>query len=438
MGARARDDAAVAVSAEQGPRALSALYVCYLGLDDPLVHSQVVAYLRGLAANGHTIHLVTFETGRLTRQRRRSLRAQMASKGIAWHGLRYHKRPSLPATVYDVGCGALVAAYLIRRYRVQVFHARSHMPAAMALLARRLCSFRLLFDIRGLMAEEYVDAGRWREGSLPFRLTKFVERTAIRRAAGAVVLTERARRHLFADDDTRVEVIPCCVDRDRIAAQRSEREAIRKQLGLGDRPVLIYVGKFTGWYMQREMVEFFARARQVLADLHFLVVSQSDPDLILWELDRLAIPAGARTVTRVASEHVGGYLAAADAAVAFVRPCHSKLSSSPTKIGEYLAAGLPVVTGRGIGDVDALLEEHDCGVVLDSLAPAALDRGVQELRRRMVDAGHAARCRRAAESLDLDAVGVSRYSTVYESIATDIAVAVAARSELSVPVRGGG
>ncbi len=78
--------------------ALRSLYVCYLSLEDPLVQTQVVAYLAGLSRLGHTIHLLTFETSRLTRSRRREIRAELAKKGIAWHGLRYHKRPSLLAT----------------------------------------------------------------------------------------------------------------------------------------------------------------------------------------------------------------------------------------------------------------------------------------------------------------------------------------------------
>lgn len=394
-----------------------ALYICYLGLGDPLVHTQVVAYLRGLTEHGHVIHLLTFETGRLTRRRRRDLRAQMAKSGIKWHGLRYHKRPSLPATVYDVLRGAVVAAYLIRRHRLQILHARSHMPATMALIAAAVTRFRLIFDIRGLMAEECVDSGRWRRGSVPYRLTKWVERTAVARAAGAVVLTERARRLLFADDDTRVEVIPCCVDLERLNGQSGNREHIRRQLGLTDGPVLIYLGKFTGWYMEREMVDFFVRARRSLADLHFLVLSQDDPSVIAHEFDRLGTPADAYTITRAAPEEVAAYLAAADAAIAFIRPCHSKLSSSPTKVGEYLAAGLPVITGSGIGDVDSLLRDYDLGAVLESFDPDALDRGVEGLIERLREPGHRERSLRAAhERLSLATVGVPRYTALYESV----------------------
>src|SRR5262249_18510313 len=93
---------------------LRSLYVCYLSLEDPLVETQVVAYLEGLAGRGHTIHLLTFEP-KLDAARRRRLAADLARRGIAWHSLRYHKRPSLPATISDALVGAFVAARLVRR-----------------------------------------------------------------------------------------------------------------------------------------------------------------------------------------------------------------------------------------------------------------------------------------------------------------------------------
>jgi len=55
-------------------------------------------------------------------------------------------------------------------------------------------SDKLVFDVRGLMAEEYVDAGHWRAGSLPFRITKWFERMAFRNADSVIVLTNRIRK----------------------------------------------------------------------------------------------------------------------------------------------------------------------------------------------------------------------------------------------------
>jgi glycosyltransferase involved in cell wall biosynthesis len=400
---------------------LRSLYVCYLSLDDPLVRTQVVAYLAGLAAAGHVIHLLTFETSRLTRARRADLRAQMRAEGIAWHGLRYHKRPSLPATVLDTLLGALVSAWLVRRFDLAAVHARSHIPAAMALLARRLVRFELLFDIRGILAEEYVDMGNWRRGSLPYRLTTGVQRAGIRTAAGLVVLTHRIRRELFAADDPRVEVIPCCADVEAVERAQPRRGDLREALGLVDRTVLLYIGKLGGWYLQREMVAFYVQARRHVPDLHLVVLTQSDRRLIDAELERFGLAEDDCTVLSAPAPEVPAYLAAADAALAFIRPTYSKISSSPTKIGEYLAAGLPVVTGRGVGDVDEQLERYGTGIVLDDFEPAALERGAQALAAAIGDAEQAAAARRCARAeLDLRAVGIPAYARLYERLAAAV------------------
>ena len=58
----------------------------------------------------------------------------------------------------------------------------------MAILASPFAPHRLIFDIRGLMAEEYVDAGRWANGGLAFRMIKYVERAAMLRAVETMQL----------------------------------------------------------------------------------------------------------------------------------------------------------------------------------------------------------------------------------------------------------
>jgi glycosyltransferase involved in cell wall biosynthesis len=396
---------------------LRSLYVCYLSLDDPLVRTQVVAYLAGLTAQGHVVHLLTFETSRLTRARRREFREQMRAERIHWHGLRYHKRPSLPATVFDTLLGAAVVAGLVRHFRLQAVHARSHIPAAMALLARPVAPFELLFDIRGILAEEYVDMGNWRRGSVPFRLTSAVQDAGIRRAEGLVVLTDAVRRVLFAPDDPRVEVIPCCADIEAVEAARPRRDEMRAALGVEDRTVLLYVGKLGGWYLQREMVEFYVRAKRRIPDLHLLVLTQSDRALIDSELEALGVTTSDCTVRSAPAPEVPAYLAAADAALAFIRPTYSKISSSPTKIGEYLAAGLPIVTGRGVGDVDTLLERYRTGVVLDDFEPGALERGAERLVSAIGDREQAERSRRCArEELSLRHSGIPAYARLYERL----------------------
>lgn len=405
------------------------VYLCYLSLEDPLVHSQVLAYLSGLAQRGHFVHLVTWEPRQaLTTSNRRRWQHRLADQGIAWHGLRYHRRPSVVATAYDALRGAALTTWLIRRHRLDTVHARSHVPAAMALVARALTGCSLIFDVRGLLADEYADVGHWSRGGAPYRVLKVVERAAITRADGIVVLTERLRQHLFARDP-RVVVIPCCADVARIASAASDRNAQRRELGLAERRVLVYVGKFAGWYMEGEMVAFFATARRERPDLHFLVVSQSDPNIVRREFRRQAVPPDAYTVTQAAPEDLGRVLGGADAGMCLVRPLPSKISSSPTKVAEYLAAGLPVLSTAGIGDVDELLQAGRCGVVMNRFDDAAR-RAAATALFALVDDGDATaeRCRNVArEHLDLGAVGVRRYDDLYRRLVPSRRPAVTSR-----------
>jgi glycosyltransferase involved in cell wall biosynthesis len=397
---------------------LRSLYLCYLSLEDPLVDSQVIAYLEGLAENGHTIHLVTFEGRRLTPARRRELRGALRSRGILWHGLRYHKRPSLPATAFDTLVGAAACAWLVRRHRLQAVHARNHVPAAMAMLAAPLAPHRLIFDIRGLMAEEYVDAGRWPRGGLAFRITKRVERAAKRRAAGTVVLTQRVRRALFGEEERAgVFVIPCCADVERLEAQRAQRNATRSALRLGDRPVTVYVGKFGGWYMGAEMVDFFAVARDVIPGLHFLVITQADRSAIEPQFARRAIASADYTIMTAEHARLGEFLAVGDFALAMIKPLPSKVASSPTKIGECLSAGLPVLA-TDVGDVKELLTGSRAGLVLEQFSEQAYRSAARGLAELLADEGTSERCVASAHAhLSLRGTGIPGYVALYRFVA---------------------
>jgi glycosyltransferase involved in cell wall biosynthesis len=394
---------------------VGALYICYLSLADPLVRTQVVAYLAGLAGRGHRIHLLTFET-ELSRARRRELRAEMAALGIRWHGLRYHKRPSLPATIYDTLAGALVAAWLVVRHRLALVHARNHVPLAMALLGRPVLRRKILFDLRGLMAQEYADAGRWTRDGAPYRITEWIQRAGLRRAGGFVVLTERVRRKLWGEHPpATATVIPCCADFARLEPTGRD---VRAELGLGDRPIMVYVGKLTGVYMDREMADFFAVARRARPDLALLVLTQSPRDTILDELRRAGVPDGDHRIASAGSGEVGTYLAACDFAICFCHPKPSLIAASPTKVGEYLAAGLPVVSGPDVGDTDVLLRENGVGVIVERFDDAAYEQAAGAIADLASDPDIRERCRQVAHSVfSLQEVGIPRYDALYRAIA---------------------
>ena len=281
----------------------------------------------------------------------------------------------------------------------------------------------MIFDVRGLMADEYVDAGHWRKDSLPYRITKSVERRALAAADGIVTLTERIwpflkKRDALRNRNVAHEVVPCCADFQLFSFSSEDRSRRRKELGIENRFVVIYSGSIDGWYLTEEMADFFVSLRKQKPDAHFLWLTPSRHERIRTLMQNRGIEAGDFTVVAASPREVPSYLSASDAGLAFIKPCFSKLASSPTKYAEYLGCGLPLIINAGIGDSDALVTEERVGAMVSDFTEVeyasavitieALTGNLEQTRRRT---------REVAERLfDVRRVGFERYSRLYEKV----------------------
>jgi glycosyltransferase involved in cell wall biosynthesis len=407
------------------------LYICYFGLSEPLVQTQVLPYLREIQKDGLEISLLTFEPDlkkKWTAEKIEIERKKLADENIKWHYLAYHKRPSAPATAFDVLCGALLIWRLLRREKFEILHARIHVPMLMAVLARKFSRRKpkINFDIRGFFPEEYTDAGVWKEDSLIFRLTKKVERWLMKEADAFVVLTEKARQILFPESkesgfdkyNRPVEVIPCCIDANRFdIAENFDREEFRRTLNLDGKKVFVYVGSFGGWYLTDEIIGFIAAAHRQNKNAFSMILTQRDSEKVEQLLREKGLKSFDFSVGSVTPSEVPHYLNAADIAISFIKPCYSKQASSPTKIAEYLAGGLPVISNSGIGDLDELIEGEKVGVILNECSEQSYSRALTEIQLLAENQNLPEHCRKIAHKhFDLESVGGERYRRLYRRL----------------------
>lgn len=377
-------------------------YLSYDGVLDPLGSSQVVPYLEGLASRGFTHELVSFEKpARLAEvERRRSMAARLSRSAIAWHPLRYHKTPRIPATLFDIVRGAFHLRRLARLSSFDLFHCRGEIPPVMV----RLSGLRgpLLLDMRGFFADERVDAGSWRSGSLVDRGVRAMERQNLRRASRVVVLTNRGREVLINRGvSLPIDVIPTCVDPDNF-----------KPLAIGSAPEfdLVYFGSLGGWYMTNEMLAFVEGLRAAHPSIRILFLTNNAS-----EHDNARLSSAGVTVHSSPPEDVPAWLSKCAATFFFIRATPSKIASCPTKLAEALAVGLPVLTGPGIGDVDEILRREKVGVVLEEFSQESYMRGWNALQALLGDPLTRGRCRSVATGpLSLDHA-VDLYESAYRS-----------------------
>jgi glycosyltransferase involved in cell wall biosynthesis len=398
------------------------LYVSYDGVLEPIGQSQILPYLEGLRAQGVPVALLTWEKADdlvPASPTLASTRGRLAAHGIPWTALRYHKRPPLLSTVGDWARGLVWIRRLARQHRLALLHARSYVPAAMAWPLRRRLGAALVFDIRGFWVDERVEGGIWRRG-LAYRLARRVEGRLFGASDAVVVLTEPAAAVVRQRPEVHgrrvpVVVVPTCVDTERFAPRDPDARCAAR-LGNPGGPVLAYVGSAGTWAGMEAVLEFFATAVEEWKAASLLLVVRGAVDEVRAAVARRGLSEAATVVPDVSHGELPAWLSVARAGLALYRPGWSNVARFPTKIGEYLASGLPVVVSSGVGDCERFVEDHGVGVCLRTLSPAEHRRAARALRALLADPAVALRCRAVAERELSVAEGVRRYAALYDDL----------------------
>ena len=410
---------------EHHGRGARILYITYDGLTDPLGGSQILPYLAGLAALGHRITILSCEKPERMAKQGAGVRLLCENAGIAWHSLEYHKKPPILSSALDAMALQRAAIELHCREQFDVVHCRSYIPARAGMALKRRFGVRFLFDMRGFWPDEKVEGGSWNLSN-PFyvavyRYFKRLEKRLLGAADHIISLTDAGKRQLvsrreLAGQATPITVIPCCVDFDHfpLATEAARRDA-RAELAIGsEAAVLAYLGSLGSWYMLDEMLELFNAYAVRNGDASFLFITLDDPGPIRHSAAGHGVDPGQLVIKAASRNDVPRLLAAADAGIFFIKPVFSKVASSPTKMGEMLAAGLPIIANTGVGDVEQLIGNLDCGVAVRHFSAdeyeAALDR-LEQLPQ------NAATRRANAQPLFDVQLGIERYDRIYRELA---------------------
>ncbi|MFC1590130.1 glycosyltransferase, partial [Candidatus Omnitrophota bacterium] len=406
------------------------LYLSYNGLLEPILPSQGIPYMKQMhERGGYDFVLLTWEKAIDVKNRGKAgikaLKEDLRICGIEWHCLRYHKRPRHFATLYDLIAGFFKCLYLIPLKGVGIVHTRGITPGVIPLFLSKLFRIKILYDMRGLLAEEYVGGGMWSEGGLPFRLVKFAEARMLRSADAVTVLTNKHYMlnkglSTLKSADVPMEVIPCCVDTGSfgygVNSEDQRAGGIKEKLGLNGRFVLLYPGKIGSFYYMDEMLDFFKCSLDEVPNATFLILTRDSTSGLIKAIEKKGISASSVKVMSSTYDEMPALMRIADAGIFFINP-YKKIGSSPIKMGEFLASGVPVIINPGVGDTEGLVRENKVGVVVEEFKPDDYREALRELIA-IKGEGEALkrRCRQTArEHLSLNK-GVEKYLDIYMRI----------------------
>src|SRR5206468_9429079 len=128
-----------------------------------------------------------------------------------------------------------------------------------------------------------------------------------------------------------------------------------------------YLGSIGGWYLTGAMMQFCKNACYEIPNAKFLFISPHQHAAIRAAAEKCGIPRDKIIVKDGRRHEVPALLSFSNYSVFFIKPCYSKMSSSPTKHGEIMAMGIPVITNSGVGDVEEIIEKYKSGFVVTEM-----------------------------------------------------------------------
>lgn len=402
------------------------IFVSIDGMTDPLGQSQVLPYLVGLSKLGYSIIICSCEKQQNWQQNKQSIENITTQANIIWNYCFYQTgKPFLSQWLNYKSLKNLVLKSIIENPSTYAIHCRSYLAGLIGLHAHKKYRTKFIFDMRGFWADERIEGNIWSKsnpiGFILYKLFKKKEKEMLMKADAIITLTERAK-HIIVKwnlniPEQKMTVIPCCADLAHFSTAQLNADHFQKIKNslpnLNQKLVLSYVGSLGTWYLSKEMIEFFSELRKHTPS-HFLIITKDDKK----EVEKLAetynIPKQDISIVSSSRQDMPYYMALSEISIFFIKPSFSKTASSPTKMGELLSMGIPVITNTGIGDVDTIINNSQCGITISNFNLASYQQAIQDiLENRTLYKQNTIKTAQANFSLN---DGITKYKQIYQHI----------------------
>lgn len=275
---------------------------------------------------------------------------------------------------------ALFNAGFLRRYTrkhtIDVVHCRSYHATLFALKTRERhgLSYKVIFDTRGLFPEEGIIKNAYKMGDQEFAYCKKVEKYCLENADEIVNVSNTFSTYIRSiTANPHVSTIFTSVNLDLFFPDAGLRERSRESLGIAaGEKILVYLGdvRNSGWHQSSNLARLFKAFAAIFPESRLFVITEQDHAGLKANMAEFGI-SGDRMLVASSTTQTGinALLNAADFACLPFRDVKNEVdrllgyTMIASKTGEYLAAGLPVVTNELVGAASELVSREGLGVV---------------------------------------------------------------------------
>ena len=211
--------------------------------------------------------------------------------------------------------------------------------------------------MRGFWVDEKSDRFGLKKSSFIYFFFKKIESKIINKCSNIITLTNDAKLiilNLFPKlDDEKIYVIPTCVDTEYF-------KPINLNKSIKTSITFCYLGTIDGAYDIAVIINYFNKLKNFNKNFKLRIYTKQ-----IYKLKKiLSYSSNVENIdySDVCRDNIVDELNSVDIGVFYLKDSFSIKGSFPTKIGEFLALGKPIICNNFNNDIESILKDHKIGI----------------------------------------------------------------------------
>jgi len=324
------------------------LYITYDSIEDSISKSQVLPLLERLSKS-YDVYLISFEKNIINKK----ISFIKKFEQVKYGKNKFSKFNSILFCFFKV-------FFLVKKHNIQIIHCRSYIPAIIAYFIKKITKIKYIFDIRGLWFNEKLDAKLI--SFFFFKILKKFEKRLYNNSDSIITLSHKSIKFIkteFKINQKKITYVSCFTDIKKFSNSSTN---IKNKLVFG------YIGNVKLSYNFNKVLNFFEKFDTINKNWKLIFANNH-----LSEKERKEIFSNFSLKHKIIFQKsnfdsINKIYKRMNIGIYFLRKDFSKIASCPTKLGEMLSSGIPVITNSGIGDIKTYLNsKRKSGFLIDNI-----------------------------------------------------------------------